>query len=346
MKKCVSLILTVLFLLAAMPVSAADVSEYQIFDLTVAVEENYDEIAAEIEILNQERAAHGLSPLVLDPQLTAWAMQRAAECTLYYSHTRPNGSDCFTVLGGKYQYGGAGENIAIGQRSAEEVMVDWMNSTGHRENILRAGYTSVGLGCVESVDGFKSWVQLFSTVSGTSHTPSGTVYREDVPVAAYNTVINCWWVLEKEGEWQVGDTVSGGLLAVNGGFPYSATLITGGYTVTSSSDCVRINEDGTMTAVKEGKATITATMGSGGGQVTAEITVTVVPSDTPVVILGDANGDGKVNNRDLGLLQQYLNSWGTEIDTTVMDVTNDGRVNNRDLGLLQQYLNGWGVTLG
>ena len=339
MKKCLSLILTLLLLLTAVPVSAADVSEYQIFDLTVAVEENYDEIAAEIEMLNKERAANGLSPLVLDPQLTAWAMQRAAECTLYYSHTRPNGSSCFTVLEGTYRYGSAGENIAIGQRSAQEVMVDWMNSTGHRENILNAHYASVGLGCVESVDGVKSWVQLFSSASGTSHTPSGIVYREDVPVAAYNTVINCWWELEKEEEWQVGDTVSGSLLAVNGGFPYSATMITGGYTVTSSSNCVRINEDGTMTAVGVGEATITATMGSGGGQVTAEITVIVGPSDAPVVMLGDVDGNGRINNRDLGFLQQHLNEWDVAVDEAAADLDGNGRINNRDLGLLQQLLN-------
>ena len=63
-------------------------------------------------------------------------------------------------------------------------------------------------------------------------------------------------------------------------------------------------------------------------------------------IPGDGNGDGKVNNRDLGLLQQYLNEWDVEIDLTVMDVNRDERVNNRDLGLLQQYLNGWDVEIG
>ena len=65
-----------------------------------------------------------------------------------------------------------------------------------------------------------------------------------------------------------------------------------------------------------------------------------------VILYGDTNGDGKVNNRDLGLLQQHLNGWGVTIDLVSADVNNDGKVNNRDLGLLQQYLNGWGVTLG
>ena len=64
------------------------------------------------------------------------------------------------------------------------------------------------------------------------------------------------------------------------------------------------------------------------------------------VIYGDGDGDGQINNRDLGLLQQYLNGWYVDVNTSAADVNNDGDVNNRDLGLLQRYLNGWDVTLG
>ena len=60
---------------------------------------------------------------------------------------------------------------------------------------------------------------------------------------------------------------------------------------------------------------------------------------------GDLNADGKVNVRDLGLLQQHLNGWEVTLDETAADVTGDGKVNVRDLGLLQQYLNGWDVEL-
>ena len=60
---------------------------------------------------------------------------------------------------------------------------------------------------------------------------------------------------------------------------------------------------------------------------------------------GDANGDGKVNNRDLGMLQKHLNGSAANIDVEAMDVNDDGKVNNRDLGLLQQYLNGKDVIL-
>ena len=61
---------------------------------------------------------------------------------------------------------------------------------------------------------------------------------------------------------------------------------------------------------------------------------------------GDVNSDGRINNRDLGVLQQYLGEWDVTIDATAADVTADGRVNNRDLGRLQQYLAEWDVQLG
>ncbi len=60
---------------------------------------------------------------------------------------------------------------------------------------------------------------------------------------------------------------------------------------------------------------------------------------------GDVNGDGNVNNKDLGLLQQYLNYWSVTIDELAADVNGDGKLNNKDYGLLQQYLNNWDVTL-
>ena len=64
-----------------------------------------------------------------------------------------------------------------------------------------------------------------------------------------------------------------------------------------------------------------------------------VSEDEPDVLLGDVDGNGRVNNRDLGLLQQYLNDWNVSVDLAVCDMDGNGRVNNRDLGQLQQLLN-------
>ena len=63
------------------------------------------------------------------------------------------------------------------------------------------------------------------------------------------------------------------------------------------------------------------------------------------VRFGDVNGDGDVNNKDLGLLQRYINGWSVEIDVIAADISGDGEINNKDLGLLQRYINGWDVQL-
>lgn len=60
---------------------------------------------------------------------------------------------------------------------------------------------------------------------------------------------------------------------------------------------------------------------------------------------GDINADGAINNKDLGLLMQYLNDWGVEINTDAADVNGNGSINNKDYGLLMQYLNGWDIEL-
>ncbi len=66
---------------------------------------------------------------------------------------------CVYLCGGSYR--AAGENIAYGQRSAEQVMEGWMNSSGHRANILNAQYTAIGVGVYRSASGTLHWVQLF-----------------------------------------------------------------------------------------------------------------------------------------------------------------------------------------
>lgn len=57
------------------------------------------------------------------------------------------------------------------------------------------------------------------------------------------------------------------------------------------------------------------------------------------VVYGDVNGDGNINNRDLGLLQKYLNGSDVTVDELAADLNADGKLNNRDLGLLQKLLN-------
>lgn len=111
-----------------------------------------------VELVNAERAKAGLSALTMDSAATEAAQVRAAEIRSSFSHTRPNGKTCFTALSeAGVSYRTAGENIAAGQRTPEEVVAAWMNSEGHRKNILSSQFTGIGVGYLEG--GY--WTQFF-----------------------------------------------------------------------------------------------------------------------------------------------------------------------------------------
>ena len=105
--------------------------------------------------VNQERVRRGLGTLKVSAELSRAARIRAGEITRKFSHTRPDGTAWRTVSSAAY-----GENIAMGQRTADKVMAAWMTSSGHRANILRASYGSIGA-CAVVSGGVTYWVQLF-----------------------------------------------------------------------------------------------------------------------------------------------------------------------------------------
>ncbi len=113
-------------------------------------------------LVNAARRDAGLSELELDADLCAAAQARAQEIAQSFSHTRPDGSSCFTILEEfGISYRAAGENIAMGQRTPEEVMDGWMNSSGHRANILNGTFNSIGVGYYVDGAGAAHWVQIF-----------------------------------------------------------------------------------------------------------------------------------------------------------------------------------------
>ncbi len=138
--------------------------EPQTPDTTLPEQNNSADYAKEIlDLVNQERQKAGLNALELDAALCNAAQTRSQEQTVVFSHTRPNGQSCFSVLDENgISYRGAGENIAMGQRSAEEVMNGWMNSEGHRANILNSSFTKLGVGCYQDSAGKLYWTQLFT----------------------------------------------------------------------------------------------------------------------------------------------------------------------------------------
>lgn len=112
--------------------------------------------------VNAARAQNGLSALTLDANMNRAAAVRAAELAQSFSHTRPNGSRGLTALNeAGVSYRMAGENIASGQQTAQAVVSAWMNSSGHRANILSASFGRMGVGQA-TIGGRTYWVQLFA----------------------------------------------------------------------------------------------------------------------------------------------------------------------------------------
>lgn len=100
-----------------------------------------------LRLTNQARIQENLTPLSTFPTIQSAADLRERDLAVYYSHTRPDGSDCFTALDdASLDYYAAGENIATGFVSAADVMNGWMNSEGHRANILSDRFLHLGAG--------------------------------------------------------------------------------------------------------------------------------------------------------------------------------------------------------
>jgi uncharacterized protein YkwD len=116
-----------------------------------------------LSLCNKERAKKGLPKLKWDDTLYKAANKRAKEIVKVFSHTRPDGSSCFTVLDEyNISYTSAGENLATGQNTPKEVVKAWMKSKGHRANIL-SDMTTLSVGVVKGGKyGGYSWAQLFT----------------------------------------------------------------------------------------------------------------------------------------------------------------------------------------
>ncbi|MFI1046187.1 CAP domain-containing protein [Streptomyces griseoruber] len=117
-----------------------------------------------VELTNRERTRAGLRPLAVDPLLTAAAQAHCADMVAraFYAHTSPEGSqpwDRAAAAGSTRRT--IGENIACGQRSAAEVVEGWMNSPGHRANILKPAFTHIGVGYAGGGPSGTYWTQLF-----------------------------------------------------------------------------------------------------------------------------------------------------------------------------------------
>ena len=128
---------------------------------TVTTASQEDEV---IRLVNVERSKQGLQLLTKNWELCRVARYKSADMANkgYFSHTSPTYGSPFKMMESfGIRFSSAGENIAYGQRTPQEVMNGWMNSPGHRSNILSPSYTQIGVGMAKNSSGVLYWTQMF-----------------------------------------------------------------------------------------------------------------------------------------------------------------------------------------
>ena len=239
---------------------AGSTAAYPTANIKLTGMQRYDFAYQVLKIINQERAMYGLGALSMNATLMDNAMQRSAETAVFFNHTRPNGQACDTVSNTTLSAKWFGENIAAGYTTAESVMKDWMISTGHRSNIIKAEYKSVGIGCF-SHEGRLYWTQLFMDTASTTPTqPMNSTITRTVAInggtCAFGSV-----TLLSDAIVNVGEKKSCRLMIANASPNASfATFIPdSNYGITWSSSnaaCLQVLPTGQMSGIGAGSATL------------------------------------------------------------------------------------------
>ncbi|MDE3838926.1 hypothetical protein C0966_05990 [Bacillus methanolicus] len=117
-----------------------------------------------VQLVNQERAKYGLKPLKTNWELARVARYKSQDMINrnYFDHTSPTYGSPFQMMKNfGITYRTAGENIAAGQRTPKDVVTAWMNSDGHRKNILSSSFTEIGVGYAKGGAYGHYWTQMF-----------------------------------------------------------------------------------------------------------------------------------------------------------------------------------------
>ncbi|MDD6559911.1 MAG: CAP domain-containing protein [Lactimicrobium massiliense] len=268
--------------LSTLPVSAedtdgttkttADDAMLKEYPTTFSAYENYSDAFRILQIVNTERAKENFAPLTMDQSLLDTAMLRGHEVELYFSHRRPDG----------YMYYSAntlisGENIALAY-SADQAMDLWMNSSGHKANILDSEFTSTGIGVIKSPSGISYYVQCFGRAlaneANASDYTDGSVSR--TVNARGDFIDQCGTLSASDNEIAEGT-------AVELTFDIYNTFITEhGFTFdniqfVSSDPSVASVSGNTVTGHKPGSVTITAMLnGDPSAVLSSTLTLTVM----------------------------------------------------------------------
>lgn len=133
--------------------------------LTIPTSQSIKALESEVvRLVNIERSKQGLQPLKENWQLSRVARYKSADMAAknYFSHTSPTYGSPFKMMESfGIRYSSAGENIAYGQKTPQQVMTAWMNSPGHRSNIMSSSYSQIGVGYATNKNGVPYWTQMF-----------------------------------------------------------------------------------------------------------------------------------------------------------------------------------------
>ncbi len=235
-----------------------------------------DDAYAVLGLVNDYRTQNGLTMLTMDSQLIDAAELRACETSLYYGHIRPNGKSCYSTGATGYI---SAENITAGQETAAEVMDSWINSEGHRKNILRESSSQIGIGCYEH-NGVKYWTQLF----GESTTKTATRHEdEEKTTTIYSLEKNISpMFIESSISVNEEETAYNQLELNNLGSSYFKSIPQNGCItyITSDESVATVNAEGIVTGVCAGNATISAKIGNKGTSYTVGVKAVPKPQIT------------------------------------------------------------------
>ena len=283
--RILSVMLTLVLLITAtvIPISAHDEPTVDLdktygkeIQLALRGECDYAAAYKVLTLINAERAKVGKSALVMDKAMMETAMLRAAECSLHYAHVRPNGEGCFTAFP---TFTSAGENVAAGFASPEDAMNGWMNSPGHKANILdenNYGFRSVGIG-VFQIDGICYWSQLFNGMAKRSTPTQKTAVTKTLTVTArpklLSLSINKSKLTLNNGETATLSVANYNLGYNDSEYPLYHTIDSSGLTFTTANSKVAcVSATGQVTPTGKGSTTITVKSKNGAKLFTVSVT--------------------------------------------------------------------------
>lgn len=253
MKKLISLFLAVIFVFSF---TAFNASAVKINAVSIEGTELYDDAFNILQMINNERSKLSRRTLVMDSELTAYAMTRCKELSIKFSHNRPNGESFYSQFNRAY-----GEDIFTGSSSYEYVMDEWMTSESSQNDILTHYYKSVGVGAME-VDGSFYWVLIFAIDKVEDNIVTRADYETEVqnlePVSFKKNLVDA--KIRFGNSSLCVDNTTRATVSFYNGITYTQVDPSSITFDSSNKDVCVINKLGKIFALSKGKTTISVTL--------------------------------------------------------------------------------------